>query len=85
MRIDSINYIKNMPISKERVKNNSNIEKRDDYNISSLSKEYAIALRESRNSQDIREEKVQYISEQIKNESYFISSAQIASKILGEI
>ena len=85
MKINPINYIQNTPVLKERARVSPASSAQDDYKVSIITKEYALALREARAASDIRENLVNDIQASIQNGSYFVSSADIAGKILGDL
>lgn len=67
---------------KQKSEKKSNIKKTDNLNLSSEALNFQNVMKSVKNAPDIREDKVKAISEKIKNGTYFVSSEQIAEKIL---
>lgn len=57
---------------------------KDDVKISSVGKDYAIAMNALKDVPDIRMDRVNELSARIEKGEYNVSGADIASKILGE-
>lgn len=72
----------------KNVKNDKKIEKyekkNDTFVVSNQARDFQTVLKAVANSPDIREEKVNNILNKIKNESYSVSSEDIAKKLLSK-
>lgn len=60
-------------------------EKKDKVNVSTRAKEFQIALKAAMSSPSVREDKVNDIKNKINNNSYNVSSEDIADKIISYI
>jgi negative regulator of flagellin synthesis FlgM len=59
--------------------------KKDEYTISRVAKEYQTALKALQNIPDIRQGKVNEISDKIEKGQYRVSAQDIADKIIGSL
>ena len=72
----------------KNIKNDKKIEKQEKKNdtfvVSNQARDFQTVLRAVANSPDVREEKVNNILDKMKNESYNVSSEDIAKKLLSK-
>ena len=72
----------------KNIKNDKKIEKQEKKNdtfvVSNQARDFQTVLKAVANSPDVREEKVNNILDKMKNESYNVSSEDIAKKLLSK-
>ena len=72
----------------KNIKNDKKIEKQEKKNdtfvVSNQARDFQTVLRAVANSPDVREEKVNNILDKMKNESYNVSTEDIAKKLLSK-
>lgn len=84
MKISSIFQATNIFQNNIKQKNDKKIKdvKKDNLDISSKALDFQTAMKAINNSPNVRQDKIDYISKKISEGNYFVSSEQIASKIL---
>ena len=84
MKISNIFQATNIFQKNVKQKNEKKIieKKKDNINISSKALDFQTAMKAVNNSPNVRQEKIDAITKKINEGTYFISSEQIANKIL---
>lgn len=84
MKISSIFQTTNIFQNNIKQKNEKKVieKKADNLNISSKALDFQTAMKAINNSPDVRQNKINSISKKISDGTYFVSSEQIANKIL---
>ena len=78
--LNSMELLKAKPQNFEKLNNNTS--KKDEINISNEAKSYQLVLKAINKVDKTRQEKIEMLTQQIKNGTYNISTEKIAEKIL---